>query len=214
MKRIALISLLAIVWIASCTIPAKEYLFNGENLEGWTIFVGDSTVAPKDFFYVKEGVIETVGVPNGYLRTVKQYADYHLHLEWRYPENPTNSGVFVHTSGPDLLWPAHYQGQLKVENAGDFIVHGVGEYATLGDSTYTSSAEVKPIASKLNPGNENPAGEWNSYDIRCEGNTVELRVNGLFQNRATDCSLTSGAIGLQAEGSRIQFRNLWVRQLR
>jgi hypothetical protein len=214
MKRIALISLLAIVWIASCTIPEKEYLFNGENLEGWTIFVGDSTVSPKDFFYVKDGVIETVGVPNGYLRTVKQYADYHLHLEWRYPENPTNSGVFVHTSGPDLLWPAHYQGQLKVENAGDFIVHGVGEYATLGDLTYTSSAVVKPIAPKLNPGNENPAGEWNSYDIICDGNTVELKVNGLLQNRATNCSLTSGAIGLQAEGSRIQFRNLWVTPLK
>jgi hypothetical protein len=27
---------------------------------------------------------------------------------------------------------------------------------------------------------------------------------------ATDCSLTRGGIGLQAEGSTIQFRNLWI----
>ena len=204
----ALVFLLAV----SCS-SQKEYLFNGENLDGWTIFVGDSTVNPGDFFYVNDGMIETVGVPVGYLRTVKTYSDYRLHVEWRYPETPTNSGVFLHTTGPDLIWPAHYQGQLKFENAGDFIVHGVGEKATIRDTVYISTRDVKPVIAKENPSNENPAGEWNSYDITCKGNTIELRVNGLLQNTATDCSLTSGGIGLQAEGSRIQFRNLWIEPL-
>ena len=125
-----------------------------------------------------------------------------------------NSGVFLHTSGPDLIFPAHFQGQLKHEDAGDFIVHGVGESATLNDTVYTSSSEAKPLIPKLHPSNENPAGEWNTYDIYCRGNTIELVVNGLLQNTATDLSLSSGNIGLQAEGSRIQFRNLWVKPLR
>jgi hypothetical protein len=198
---------------ASCTQP-KESLFNGGNLDGWTIFVDDSIISPEDFFYVNDGMIETVGVPNGYLRTVKEYSDYQLHLEWRYPDEPTNSGVFLHTSGPDLLWPAHYQGQLKYMNAGDFIVHGVGVRATIGDSTYVSSDTLKPLIPKLHPTNEKAAGEWNSYDITCKGNMIELRVNGLLQNTATDCSLTRGSIGLQAEGSRIQFRNLWIEPLK
>ena len=114
----------------------KESLFNGKNLDDWTIFVSDSTVAPKDFFYVKDGMIETVGVPVGYLRTNKEYSNYKLHVEWRYPEKPINSGVMLHVSGPDKIWVTHYQAQLKHKNAGDFIVHGVGERATIGDSTY------------------------------------------------------------------------------
>ena len=211
--RTILISVFVFMIVASCT-QKKESLFNGKNLDGWTIFVDESIISPDDFFYVNDGMIECVGVPMGYLRTIKEYSDYHLHIEWRYPENPTNSGVFLHTSGPDLIWPAHYQGQLKFENAGDFIVHGVGETATIDGKVYESSDTLKPVIPKLNPSNEKPAGEWNSYDITCLGNTVELRVNGLLQNTATNCSLTKGGIGLQAEGSKIQYRNLWIKYLK
>jgi hypothetical protein len=196
----------------SCS-SKKESLFNGKDLEGWTIFLEDSSIAPEDFFYVNEGCIETPGVPLGYLRTKKEFSDYHLHVEWRYPDEPTNSGVFVHVNGPDLLWPDHFQAQLKYQEAGDFIVHGVGQRATINDTVYTSTQEDRPLLPKVHPTNEKPAGEWNSYDITCRGNTIELRVNGLLQNTATNCNLTSGAIGLQAEGSRIQFRNLWVEAL-
>ena len=211
--RTILISVLVFMVVASCT-EKKESLFNGKNLDGWTIFVDESIISPEDFFYVNDGMIECVGVPMGYLRTIKEYSDYHLHIEWRYPEEPTNSGVFLHTSGPDLIWPAHYQGQLKFENAGDFIVHGVGETATIDGKVYESSDTLKPVIPKLNPSNEKPAGEWNNYDITCLGNTVELRVNGLLQNTATNCSLTKGGIGLQAEGSKIQYRNLWIKYLK
>jgi hypothetical protein len=202
-----------LVATASCTQP-KEFLFNGKNLDGWTIYVEDPTINPEDFFYVNDGMIETVGVPNGYLRTEKEYSDYHLHIEWRYPDEPVNSGVFLHTTGPDMIWPAHYQGQLKYLNAGDFIVHGVGVRATIRDTTYVSSDTLKPLIPKEHPTNEKPAGEWNSYDITCKGSTIELMVNGLLQNTATNCSLTRGGIGLQAEGCRIQFRNLWVEPLK
>ena len=85
-----------LVFLATSCSNEREYLFNGKNLDGWTVFVSDSTVNPEDFFYVNEGVIETIGVPNGYLRTEKEYSDYHLHVEWCYPENPTNSGIFLH----------------------------------------------------------------------------------------------------------------------
>ncbi len=210
MKRM-LFPLLILLSITSCN--KKEPLFNGENLDGWTIYLEDQTIDPDEFFYVNDGMIETVGVPLGYLRTNKEYTNYHLHVEWRYPEEPTNSGVFVHVSGDDVIWPAHFQGQLKHENAGDFIVHGIGESATLRDTTYTSSQDNKPVIPKLHPSNEHPAGEWNSYDIICDGNTIELQVNGLLQNVALDCSLTEGHIGLQAEGSKIQFRNIWVKPL-
>ena len=59
----------------------KQQLFNGKNLKGWTIYVSDSTMAKSKFFYVKNGVIETPGVPMGYLRTKKEFENYRLHVE-------------------------------------------------------------------------------------------------------------------------------------
>ena len=192
----------------------KQSLFNGKDLKGWTVFVGDATISPDKFFYVKDGVIETVGVPVGYLRTKKEYSNYRLHVEWRYPEKPVNSGIMLHTSGPDKIWVTHYQANLKHLSVGDFVVHVVGEKATISGKEYVSTEKDKPAVPKLNPSNEKPDGEWNSYDIVCTGNTIEIKVNGLLQNSATNCSLTKGAIALQAEGCKIQFRNLWVEKIK
>lgn len=211
MRTIFLIAIVAI--LASCSTDKKEYPFNGENLDGWTIFVEDDSVKPEDFFYVKDGMMECIGVPMGYIRTNKEFENYKLHVEWCYPEEPTNSGLFLHVNGEDKIWIGHYQGQLKHENAGDFIVHGVGMSATLNDTIYTSTEEIKPLIPKYNPTNEKTAGEWNSYDVICKGSTIELYVNGLLQNVATNCSVTKGGIGFQAEGSKIQFRNLWLEPL-
>ena len=192
----------------------KQQLFNGKNLKGWTIYVSDSTMAKSKFFYVKNGVIETPGVPMGYLRTKKEFENYRLHVEWCYPEIPTNSGVFLHTVGPDKIWPRHYQAQLKHLSAGDFIVQDIGLSATLRDTVFVSTAKVKPIAAKMKPSNEKKAGQWNSYDIVCKGNTIEIKVNGVLQNFATKCNETKGGIGLQAEGSKIQFKNIWIQKLK
>jgi hypothetical protein len=158
-------------------------------------------------------MIETIGIPNGYARTTKEFQNYKLHVEWCYPEEPVNSGIMLHVTGPDMIWVSHYQAQLKHFNAGDFIVHGVGNTATIRDTVFTSTADEKPVVPKEHPTNEKPAGEWNTYEIICKGSTIEVFVNGLLQNTATNCSVTSGAIGLQAEGSKIQFRNLWVESL-
>lgn len=208
MKTLLILGIATLLFV-SCTTK-KEQLFNGKNLDGWTVFVKDSSINPDDYFYVNDGVIETIGVPVGYLRTNKEFENYQLHVEWRYPEEPVNSGIMLHVTGPDLIWVSHYQGQLKHKNAGDFIVHGVGNSATIRDTVYTSTTDEKPLIAKMFPTNEKPAGEWNSYDITCKGSTIELRVNGKLQNVATNCSVTKGAIGLQAEGSKIQFRNLWI----
>ena len=212
MRRV--LCLLLICTAAMSFGQERESLFNGTNLVGWSIFVKNNEVEPANFFYVKDGVIETIGKPNGYLRTEKTYSNYVLHVEWRYPEKPVNSGIFLHTTGPDKIWVAHYQAQLKHQNAGDFIVHGEGQRATLGGVEYVSTEQDKPVIPKMHPSNEKPAGEWNSYDITCKGDTVEIKVNGLLQNVASNLSATSGSIGLQAEGCKIQFRNLWVEPIR
>ena len=212
MKTLILVVLVSLSLIGFS--QKKEKLFNGKNLDGWSIYVADQKISPEKFFFVTDGVIETPGVPMGYLRTKKEYENYRLHVEWRYPEKPTNSGVFIHTVGPDKIWPRHYQCQLKHLSAGDFIIQDEGLSATVRDTVYVSTAKVKPIAPKLKPSSENKPGEWNSYDIVCKGNTVEVKVNGVLQNYATNCSETKGGIGLQAEGSKIQFRNIRIEKIK
>jgi hypothetical protein len=212
MKTLILVVLVSLSLIGFS--QKKEKLFNGKNLDGWSIYVADQKISPEKFFYVTDGVIETPGVPMGYLRTKKEFENYRLHVEWRYPEKPTNSGVFIHTVGPDKIWPRHYQCQLKHLSAGDFIIQDEGLSATVRDTVYVSTAKVKPIAPKLKPSSENKPGEWNSYDIVCKGNTVEVKVNGVLQNYATNCSETKGGIGLQAEGSKIQFRNIRIEKIK
>lgn len=212
MKSILIV--LLVTYSLSGFSQKKQSLFNGKNLEGWYIYVSDPTIKPASFFYVKDGMIETPGIPTGYIRTKKEFENYRLHVEWRYPEKPINSGVFIHTVGPDKIWPTHYQCQLKNLFAGDFIIQGEGVSATVRDTVYTSTAKLKPIAPKMKPSSEKKAGEWNSYDIVCKGNTVEVKVNGVLQNYATKCSIAKGAIGLQAEGSKIQFRNIWIEKIK
>jgi hypothetical protein len=210
-----LIILFSVAFLLSPECYAKKQkLFNGKNLKGWKIFVADSTISPATFFYVKNGVIETPGVPMGYLRTTAEFSDYKLHIEWRYPEKPTNSGIFIHTRGVDKIWPIHYQCQLKHLFAGDFIVQDVGLKATVRDSVYVSTAAVKPIATKLEASSEKQPGEWNAADITSQGDNITIVINGVLQNQASGCSNTSGGIGLQAEGSKIQFRNIWIEKIK
>jgi hypothetical protein len=210
--QIILISV-AMLFFSECS-GKKQVLFNGGDLTGWTVFVSDSSISSNSFFYVKDGVIETPGVPNGYLRTTREFSDYRLHVEWRYPEKPTNSGIFIHTRGADKMWPIHYQCQLKHGNAGDFIVQDVGMKATVRDSVYVSTKAVKPIAPKMQAASEKQPGEWNAADITCKGDSITIVINGVLQNQASKCSNTSGGIGLQAEGSKIQFRNIWIERLK
>jgi hypothetical protein len=213
MKYQIILFSVALLLFSECS-GKKQVLFNGKTLKGWTVFVTDSTIAPAGFFYVKDCVIETPGVPMGYLRTTTEFADYRLHVEWRYPEKPTNSGIFIHTRGADKMWPIHYQCQLKDQFAGDFIVQDVGLRATVRDSVYVSTKAVKPIAPKMHPSSEKQPGEWNAADITCKGDSITIFINGVLQNQASQCSITSGGIGLQAEGSKIQFRNIWLERLK
>jgi len=42
---------------------------------------------------------------------------------------------------------------------------------------------------------------------------VTVRVNGVLQNDVTGASVASCAIGLQAEGKPVEFRNLYIEPL-
>jgi len=205
--------LAAALVMGGCT--QRVALFNGENLDGWKTYVQDDAAEPEAVWSVHDGVLHCKGTPTGYIRTVESYSDYILELEWRWPEEPTNSGVLLHTIGEDKIWPQCIEAQLKHQNAGDLVTIQPGSIITVNGVRYQPEGEsIFKIVPKKDSSSENPVGQWNHYKIVCKGETIDLYVNGVHQNRAFNVWPSAGAICLQSEGSPIEFRNIVLTPLR
>lgn len=215
MKKSVLLYLATVTIFTLTGCTQKVALFNGQNLDGWKMYLEDQTVDPETVWSVNNGVIHCKGEPSGYIRTTDEYKNYSLHLEWRWADKPTNSGILLHMSEPDKIWPKSIEAQLKHRNAGDFVTIQPSSAITVNGQRHTPPAnKIFKIISKQYDSNEKPPGQWNNYDIVCKGDTIELTVNGLLQNTATRSSLTSGSICLQSEGSPIEFRNIILTPLK
>jgi hypothetical protein len=186
------------------TPPHAVQLWNGRNLSGWKFF-STNAVDVKKIWSVTNGVLHLEAKGNGYLRTEKEFSDYHLHVEWRWTQTNANSGVFVHIGGADAIWPRSVECQLKSGSAGELVGQGGVDFPAP-----TISGKKR---AKIKISTENPVGEWNRYDIYCRSNTIEAQVNGARQNLIEKVSAQSGAVGLQLEGYPVEFRSLWLEPL-
>jgi hypothetical protein len=95
------------------------------------------------------------------------------------------------------------EAQLMHTRAGDLVGMGCDF-----NENMNKEGEFIRFATRKRDSSEKPLGEWNTYEIVCNGDTMELTVNGELQNRATGVSLRRGYFGLQSEGSPIQFRRI------
>jgi len=172
-------------------------LFNGKDLTGWTT----SSDALKETFGVRDGVITDTGRPAGYIRTEKGYAHYTLHLQMRHIKRG-NSGVLVRMVGPDKVWPKSIEAQGQSGSMGD--IWNIDRFGMKAAPQRTRGRHTR----KAHPSNERPIGEWNDYEITLDGGDLEIKVNNLVQNTATECDEVAGKICLQAEGSPKEFRNI------
>jgi hypothetical protein len=192
---------------AGTNVPSKKIkLFNGNDLSNWIFVLKDPAVNPQKVFTIKNGVIHISGDPFGYMRTKEAYTGYKLRLQWRWPDEATNSGVFIHTQLPDSMWPACIECQLMAGNAGDFICMGGTDMNERVDKT---NIVVKKSAGS----NEKPVGKWNTMEVICRDNTIEVFINGLLQNKASGVTLSKGSICLQSEGKDIEFRKVYLTKL-
>jgi hypothetical protein len=182
-------------------------LFNGKDLNNWVFKLKDPSVDPSTVFTVRDGVIHITGAPFGYMRTKESYSDYKLHVEWHWPAEASNSGVFIHAQQPDSIWLRCVECQLKAGSAGDFVCMNGSDMTEHTDKTKMSIA-------KKGASSEKPTGEWNTMEVICRSNTIEVYVNGVLQNKGTNVNLTSGSICLQSEGKDVEFRNVFLTKLK
>ena len=213
MKIIRFATLLTIILLVAPGVSSSQpkteniQLFNGKDLSNWVFHLRDRAVDPATVFTVQNGVIHISGNPFGYMRTKEIYSDYKLHVEWRWPSEATNSGVFVHGQIPDTIWLKCVECQLSAGNAGDFVcMNG----ADMNERTDKSKRSVKKMADS----SEKPTGEWNIMEVICNANSIEVFINGVLQNKGTNVSISKGSICLQSEGKDIEFRNVFLSKLK
>jgi len=199
-------------------------LFNGKDLSGWHIDVPDmdkdSTLQSP--FLIRNGMLVSMGEPNGHIITDAEYENFKLEVEYRFAGVPGNCGVLVFASTPRALYemfPKSIEVQMMHENAGDFWC--IVEDITVPDmETRRGPKEEWGITEgkgrrimNLTDGSEKAVGEWNNMIIECVGNTIQVWVNDIMVNHGTNCTASKGHIALQAEGSQVEFRKVELTQL-
>ena len=203
MKKILVLALAALLF-ASCG-ERQTQLFNGKDLTGWSFSLApDSEVGADAVFGVKDGVITIAGQPFGYMITDGIYGNYKLHLEWRWVDEPANSGIFVLAEPGDGLWPRCAEVNLMAGRAGDMIASGGSAFEELKEGRFLRSTVDSA---------EKPAGEWNTAEIICKGNFIQAYVNGVLMNEA-HFDRTEGHIALQSEGGPLEIRNVYTEPLK
>jgi len=193
-------------------VPAQAP--SGE-IPGWGWFCEDAKVpVGKVWRLTPDGVLQCSGTPRGYLFTQRDFADFELRLEWRFPgDKAGRGGVLLRTTEPHRIWPKSLEAQINSPDAGDFW--GLGGFSFQGPSDRLETVE-HPIFGKLThlskaAAAEKPPGEWNAYQITVRGEEVILVINGREVNRAAQCETVPGKICLTAEGDPIEFRNVRLR---
>ena len=174
-----------------------QLLFNGKDFDGWTFSKPEMWEA----WGVEDGVMTNKGRPIGYIRTEADYTNYILRLQFRHL-GQGNSGVLLRTVGKDKVWPRSIEAQGQFGAAGD--IWNIDEFPMKVAEDRTRGRHTR----KMHESNEKPVGEWNQYEITLDHGLLELKVNELVQNVATECWETPGKICLQSEGSPVEFRNV------
>src|SRR6185295_16897424 len=187
--------------------PQSTPLFDGKTRDGGE---GDK----EKVWRVADGAIvggSMQGNPrNEFLTSAKSYSNFVLKLEYKLvgTEGFVNGGVQIRSrripKPPNEM--SGYQADI-----------GAG----MSGSLYDESRRNK-VLSKADPElikkTEKP-GEWNSYEVRCEGLRVRLTLNGVQTVDYTEDDKEleqDGLIGLQIHGNckaEISFRNLTIEPL-
>lgn len=182
----------------------------GPELKGWTrgTIPPGGRLNPKSQWTLDKETGHLVCEGNGgheWLRWDKETGDGTFHVEWRFVPvkdgRGYNSGIYAKNSADATIW---HQAQTG-DGSGGFL---------FGDSPADGKLKRFNLDGQRRGGKRvKPAGEWNTFEITCKGKDMSLWVNGITTNTWHDCELAKGYLGLEAEGWKIEFRNVKFKPL-
>ena len=175
-------------------------LFNGENLDGWTIFGTEK-------WYVEDGEIICESGPDekyGYLATDKYYDNFELTLEFKQEANG-NSGVFFRSTVEGTKISGWQVEVAPPKNNTGGIYESYGRGWLIKPDTKTD--DVLKM------------GEWNTLKIVAQGDQVSTLLNNVPMVSIEDDLIGKGkgSIALQIHdggGIKVRWRNLKIRNLK
>jgi hypothetical protein len=129
--------------------------------------------------------------------------DYILEVDFRFTPKGAdvryNSGIGLRLSPAGEIWNHAQTGP-----AGGYL---------LGVNQVDGALRGFNLMKEMKENRMKPAGEWNHYEIRVQGDKITLSVNGAAVSEATGIALRKGYIALEAEGHEITFRNMKLKVL-
>ncbi len=188
--------------------PKYVRIFDGATFAGWD---GDTnkTWRIEDRAFVG-GSLETTVPRNEFIATTRQYTNFVLKLSFKLvgDDGFINGGVQVRSQRiPDDSEMKGYQVDM-------------GDPAWWG-SIYDESRRNKVLA-QSNIEDVNKVlrrNDWNAYEIRCEGNRITARINGLLTVDYTEPEESIpqfGRIGMQIHGggkAEAWYKNIYIKEL-
>ncbi|MBY0461377.1 MAG: DUF1080 domain-containing protein, partial [Gemmataceae bacterium] len=190
-------------------------LFNGRDLSGWHPPAGGR----KDGWEVHDGIL--VGASRSgdqLLLSDADYADFELHLEYRWTKPGGHTVVLLRADGenPGANFIVSTLGVNIGDDAGFPAIHK----RDIGDLYRTGLVQGVSFRPASDP--SRPIGEWNELEVIAKGRVIEVRVNKNWMpkadldarpNLSPGRMRPSGAVGLVAHWGQIEFRNVQLRPL-
>lgn len=183
-------------------------LFDGKSFKGWE---GNLDVFRIEDKSVVAGTLNNRIKQNEFLCTKKQFRDFELRLQAKLIGPGRNAGIqFRSKRIPDHHEVIGYQCDM-----GQMQGHSIWGY--LYDESRRRKFLVKAPPEKIDAATRE--GQWNDLRIRCEGNHIQIWVNGYqtVDYKEKDESIPqTGIIGLQIHGgepSEAWYRNIRIKTL-
>ena len=187
-------------------------LFNGKDLTGW------KSTGKMDQWTAEPGLIVCKGGGGGWLLTEKEFGDFEIRCEYRWEKVGGNSGVALRT--PMKGDPAYVGMEIQLIDDENWAkIHG----GKLADWQNTGAIyNVQPPKLQANK----PVGEWNSIRIVASGRkvTVVLNDKDLVNANLDDykdkyekhpgLTREKGHTGFQSHDGRVEFRNIYIKELK
>ena len=191
---------IAFFTLIATTSSAQKKIFNGKNLNGWTIHGTEK-------WYVEKGELICESGPDkqyGYLSTNKQYKNFILNVQFKQEANG-NSGVFFRSS-IDGIKISGWQVEVAPLNS-----HTGGIYESYGRGWL-----IQPLPEDekyLKP------NEWNTLQIKVQDDEVTTWLNDQQMVFIKDAKIgqANGFIALQIHdggGIKVRWKNLTIKEIK
>ena len=197
--------------------------FNGRDLTGWKGLVENpiarSRMTPQQLaeqqvqadqrmredWQVENGLLAYVGTGFDNICTQELYGDFEMYVDWRL--DPTgkepDAGIYLRGTPQVQIW--------------DIARTNVGAQVGSGGLYNNQTNRSIPLCVA-----DNPLGEWNSFYIRMQGDRVTVQLNGILVVDRVPLEnywdrnqpiFPVEQIELQAHGSKVYYRDIYIKRL-